>query len=85
MSMLEITQVYESKHRKSVPYTLVNVASLYKLFLECEKFIPYFSDKHSTKMFYLCELAADIHKAYNEKDYDMFRWLFIFFIDIGRF
>jgi hypothetical protein len=64
-----------------VPYELVSSAWLYKWFLVAEKEIRHMKDTR----FDLVELAADVHLAYQRKNYVEFKTLLLEFIKGGRY
>lgn len=64
-----------------VPIELCSVVVLYRLFCSAEKELPYTNPVDLE----LVERAADVHLAYQRKNYDEFRELFTEFIQKGRF
>lgn len=78
-------RTHKDYKNKKIPYELVSSVYLYKWFIKAEKFIPYYSDRRSQHMFFMCELAADIHDAFKREDYIAFKWLLLQFISKGKF
>jgi hypothetical protein len=64
-----------------IPYELVSSVWLYKWFLEAEKEICHMQNTR----FDLVELSADVHIAYQRKDYTEFKELLLEFIKEGRY
>jgi hypothetical protein len=66
---------------KSIPYELVSSVWLYKWFIKAEQEVCYMQDTR----FDLVEMAADIHLAYQRKNYIEFKTLLLEFIREGRY
>jgi hypothetical protein len=64
-----------------VPYELVSSVWLYKWFLVAEQEVCHMQDTR----FDLVELAADVHLAYQRKNYIEFKSLLLEFIKKGRY
>jgi hypothetical protein len=78
ISKLERLELLRSQR---IPYELVSAVWLYKWFIDAEKEIPHMQDTRLD----LVEMAADIHLAYQRKNYIEFKTLLLEFIREGRY